>query len=136
MRGTKSAIVAQRVTSLAKALALLVLVAACFIFARPRARRRSRRRRARGDDSTLRRVPARGAGGDLHVRRLVGPIYFSEELDDPARQIPRSMFYGLLERRGDLPPHQHRVRVCGADVGARRLAARGGTVAKRFRRER
>src|SRR4029078_11380283 len=25
-----------------------------------------------------------------------GPIYFSEELDDPARQIPRSMFYGLL----------------------------------------
>jgi APA family basic amino acid/polyamine antiporter len=25
-----------------------------------------------------------------------GPIYFSEELDDPGRQIPRSMFYGLL----------------------------------------
>jgi len=25
-----------------------------------------------------------------------GPIYFSEELDDPARQIPQSMFYGLL----------------------------------------
>jgi APA family basic amino acid/polyamine antiporter len=25
-----------------------------------------------------------------------GPIYFSEELDDPAHQIPQSMFYGLL----------------------------------------
>ena len=24
------------------------------------------------------------------------PIYFSEELDDPDREIPRSMFYGLL----------------------------------------
>jgi APA family basic amino acid/polyamine antiporter len=25
-----------------------------------------------------------------------GPIYFSEELGDPAKEIPRSMFYGLL----------------------------------------
>ena len=24
-----------------------------------------------------------------------GPLYFSEELNDPARQIPRAMFYGL-----------------------------------------
>src|SRR5581483_10051828 len=24
-----------------------------------------------------------------------GPIYFGEELDDPAHQVPRSMFYGL-----------------------------------------
>ena len=52
-----------------------------------------------------------------------GPIYFSEELDDPARQIPRSMFYGLLSVAVIYLLDQHRVRHRGADVRARRIAA-------------
>jgi basic amino acid/polyamine antiporter, APA family len=96
-RGTKLGDRAQRVTSLTKALALLALVAACFVF----------RGRATIPPDAL---PAAGAARPatfvailLALQAVIytydgwsGPIYFSEELDDPGRQIPQSMFYGLL----------------------------------------
>jgi APA family basic amino acid/polyamine antiporter len=97
LRGTKLGDNAQRVTSLAKTLALLVLIGACFIFG----------------GSAHAAPAAASAGATAHaatgfVAFLLaaqsviytydgwsGPIYFSEELDDPASQIPRSMFYSL-----------------------------------------
>ena len=125
-RNASSATCTQRITSLAKAVALLVLVGACFVFAGSA------------------HVPAAGASARGDRRRSFaafmlaaqaviyaydgwsGPIYFSEELDDPARQIPRSMFYGLLSVAVDLSADQHRVRLRRADERAGRLAARGG----------
>lgn len=94
VRGTKLGDRAQQITSLTKAIALLVLVAACFAF---------------GGHA---QAPATAAVAAPRVTVFAafllaaqsviytydgwsGPIYFSEELDDPARQIPRSMFYGL-----------------------------------------
>lgn len=94
LRGAKQGDVAQQITSLAKALALLVLVAACFVFA--------------GNAHVPPPAPVVATTGMFAAFMLAaqsviyaydgwsGPIYFSEELDDPARQIPRSMFYGLL----------------------------------------
>ncbi len=100
LRGTKLGDYAQQITSLAKALALLALVAACFVFA------------GRAHVSPLPAAAATAAtlgtttmfaAFMLAAQAVIyaydgwsGPIYFSEELDDPARQIPRSMFYGLL----------------------------------------
>ncbi|HEX3867411.1 MAG TPA: APC family permease, partial [Gemmatimonadaceae bacterium] len=103
IRGTKLGDHAQRVTSLAKALALLALVVACFVFAG----------RARVIPPATPATPATPVAGSaapnsfvallLAVQAVIyaydgwsGPIYFSEELADPGRQIPRSMFYGLL----------------------------------------
>jgi len=94
IRGSKLGDRAQQITSLAKALALLALVAACFIFA--------------GNSRVAIPAPVAPTVGMFTAFMLAaqsviyaydgwsGPIYFSEELDDPARQIPRSMFYGLL----------------------------------------
>jgi APA family basic amino acid/polyamine antiporter len=94
LRGAKQGDVAQQITSLAKALALLTLVAACFLFA--------------GNAHAPAPAPVASTVGRFAAFMLAaqsviyaydgwsGPIYFSEELDDPARQIPRSMFYGLL----------------------------------------
>src|SRR5204862_5601248 len=82
------------ITSLAKALALLALVAACFVFG--------------GNAHAPTPAPVVATTGMFAAFMLAaqsviyaydgwsGPIYFSEELDDPGRQIPRSMFYGLL----------------------------------------
>jgi len=96
VRGTRLGDFAQRVTSLSKALALLALVAACFAFA------------GRPHDAPA-AVAAPAATTSAFVAFMLaaqaviytydgwsGPIYFSEELGDSARQIPRSMFYGLL----------------------------------------
>jgi basic amino acid/polyamine antiporter, APA family len=94
LRGAKQGDVAQQITSLAKAIALLALVAACFVFG--------------GNAHAPPPAPAVATAGTFAAFMLAaqsviytydgwsGPIYFSEELDDPARQIPRSMFYGLL----------------------------------------
>lgn len=103
-RGTRIGDRAQRITSAVKALALLALVAACFVF-------------GRGDEgasaaAAAAAVPDGGtAAGTLGMLAALvlsaqsviysydgwnGAIYFSEELEDPARQIPRSMFGGLL----------------------------------------
>ena len=95
VRGTKFGDLAQRATSLAKTLALLVLVGACFVFA------------GRAHIPSVASPTAAATSGFaafmLAVQAVIytydgwtGPLYFAEELDDPARQIPRSMFYGLL----------------------------------------
>ena len=95
LRGTRLGDLAQRLTSLAKALALLVFVAICFMFA------------GRAHASPTPPAAASAATGFaallLAAQSVIytydgwdGAIYFSEELDDPGRQIPQSMFYGLL----------------------------------------
>ena len=96
LRGTKLGDVAQQVTSLAKAIALLALIVACFVYA------------GRAHVDAVRATGTAAATSGFVAFMLAaqaviytydgwdGPIYFSEELDDPARQIPRSMFYGLL----------------------------------------
>ena len=97
VRGTKLGDYTQQITSLAKALALLALVAACFLFA-------GRAHVAPAvAASTTAATTTMFAAFMLAAQSVIyaydgwsGPIYFSEELDDPARQIPRSMFYGLL----------------------------------------
>ncbi|MDB4874192.1 MAG: amino acid permease-associated region [Gemmatimonadetes bacterium] len=95
VRGTKLGDHAQRITSLAKALALLALVAACFIF--------SGRAHVAPPVAAVAPTMTMFAAFMLAAQSVIyaydgwsGPIYFSEELDDPATQIPRSMFYGLL----------------------------------------
>jgi APA family basic amino acid/polyamine antiporter len=90
----------QRVTSFVKGIALLALVVACFAF---------------GNHDTISeamRSPTAGSAGAVAVTGFAafllaaqsvvyaydgwnGPLYFSEELNDPGRQIPRAMFYGL-----------------------------------------
>jgi len=94
LRGVKQGDIAQQITSLAKALALLALIVACFVFG--------------GSAQAPPPTPIAATAGTFAAFMLAaqsviytydgwsGPIYFSEELDDPARQIPRSMFYGLL----------------------------------------
>jgi basic amino acid/polyamine antiporter, APA family len=98
VRGTRLGDFAQRATSAIKAIALLVLVGVCFIFAGG----------AREPVSPASAVSAVAATSGFAAFMLAaqaviytydgwsGPLYFAEELDDPARQIPRSMFYGLL----------------------------------------
>jgi APA family basic amino acid/polyamine antiporter len=96
VRGTRFGDRAQRITSLAKAVALLVLVVACFMFGR----------RAHLDLSAVATHAPQlttFAAFLLAAQAVIytydgwnGPIYFSEELDDPSKQIPQSMFYGLL----------------------------------------
>ena len=99
LRGTKLGDNAQQITSLAKTLALLVLVAACFIFGG----RAHIEPATAGAGATAATAATSGFVAFLLAAQSViytydgwsGPIYFSEELDDPARQIPRSMFYSL-----------------------------------------
>ncbi len=90
---------AQNLTSLLKALAFLALVAACFAL-------------GGGDSSTVtaeaaQRTPTADAslliGLTLALQAVIytydgltGVIYFSEEVKDPARDIPRSLFAGVL----------------------------------------
>lgn len=96
VRGTKLGDHAQRTTSLAKALALVALVAACFAFG-------SRAHVAPAIASTAAHAALPTFAAFLIAAQSViytydgwsGPIYFAEELDDPARQIPQSMFLGL-----------------------------------------
>jgi APA family basic amino acid/polyamine antiporter len=82
----------QRLTSLLKAVALLALVAACFL--------------ARGHTvatpATIAPAVTGFAAFLLAAQAVIytydgwsAPIYFSEELNNPARDIPRSMFLGL-----------------------------------------
>ena len=83
---------AQAVTSLAKALAFTALIVACFAFGEP--------------------APSAGAAAValpplaafvLALQAVIytydgwtGVVYFSEEVRDPARDVPRSMFGGVL----------------------------------------
>ena len=93
--GTRRGDRAQRLTSLLKAIALIALVVACFVF------------RSRTAAPSVTALASASSGFHFAAFLLAaqsviyaydgwnGPIYFSEELRDPARQIPRSMFYGL-----------------------------------------
>ena len=96
IRGTKLGDRAQQITSLTKAIALLALVAACFVFAgnapAPLVEPSADRTALSGFTAFI-----------LSAQAVIyaydgwnGPIYFSEELRDPAREIPRSMFGSLL----------------------------------------
>jgi APA family basic amino acid/polyamine antiporter len=93
-RGTKQGARIQELTSLLKALVLLTLVVACFVFA------------GRGGGAPATAVAPQASfllALVLAAQAVIytydgwtGPIYFSGELRDPARQIPRAMFGGLL----------------------------------------
>src|SRR5205823_2899188 len=89
--GTRLGDRTQQLTSLVKAVALLALIVACFVVPPPPLVTQAPPR------------PAIFAGFILALQAVIyaydgwtGPLYFSEELDDPGRQIPRSMFGGLL----------------------------------------
>jgi basic amino acid/polyamine antiporter, APA family len=93
-RGTRQGARVQELTSLLKALVLLTLVVACFAFAG----------RANAAPPAAVAAPASFVLALVLAAQAViytydgwtGPIYFSEELHDPGRQIPRAMFGGLL----------------------------------------
>ncbi len=93
-RGTRQGARVQELTSLLKALVLLTLVVACFAFAG----------RASATPPAAVVAPASFLLALVLAAQAViytydgwtGPIYFSEELHDPGRQIPRAMFGGLL----------------------------------------
>jgi basic amino acid/polyamine antiporter, APA family len=96
LRGAKSGNIAQQITSLAKALALLALIIACFMFA-------GRAHVTAAPAAAVAVKTSMFVAFMLAAQSVIytydgwnGPIYFSEELDDPSRQIPRAMFYGLL----------------------------------------
>ncbi len=85
----------QNITSSVKALAFVALIVACFIFGKGNA-----------GSTTVMPIPA----GFALVGALVislqaviftydgwnGPVYFSEEVERPERNIPRSLFLGIL----------------------------------------
>jgi APA family basic amino acid/polyamine antiporter len=95
VRGTRFGDYAQRATTLAKAIALLALVAACFIFAGG-AHVSSAATPSATMTSPFPAFMLAAQGVIYTYDGWSGPLYFAEEMDDPARQIPRSMFYGLL----------------------------------------
>ena len=98
LRGTRLGGLSQELTSLFKTVALIAFVAACFLF---------------GGRATLPPPPANAANATPSTSLFVGfvlaaqaviyaydgwsgPLYFSEELREPGRQLPRSMFGGVL----------------------------------------
>lgn len=98
-RGVRWGSVFQNFSTLAKGLGFLVLVLACFLFSP----------RIAPDNSAAVATAALPHGWPLFVAFLLamqsmiytydgwaGVIYFSEEVEDPARNIPRSMFGGVL----------------------------------------
>ncbi|HEU4614955.1 MAG TPA: APC family permease [Kofleriaceae bacterium] len=95
LRGSRLGDLAQRITSLVKAVALLVFVGVCFAF--------SGNGHAAVSPAPVSTTATGFAALLLAAQSVIytydgwdGAIYFSEELDDPGRQIPQSMFYGLL----------------------------------------
>lgn len=95
-RGIRGGSTVQNLTSLLKALAFLAIIAACFLFGE------------RGAASTAATVSA-PAGLALFAAFMwalqsvmytydgwTGPIYFSEEVRNPGRDIPRAMLGGVL----------------------------------------
>lgn len=89
----------QEITSLFKTIALAVFIAACFIFGGKAAAVRP------PNVTHLATAPTTSlfVGFVLSAQAVIytydgwsGPLYFSEELRDPGRQIPRSMFGALF----------------------------------------
>ena len=96
LRSTKIGGRSQELTSLFKTLALFVFVGACFIFGGAAAA-------ARVPNAAAAATPSTFVGFVLSAQAVIytydgwsGPLYFSEELRDPGRQIPRSMFGSLV----------------------------------------
>jgi APA family basic amino acid/polyamine antiporter len=94
-RGVRVGAHAQALTSTIKALAFLALVAACFTMAA--------RVLPSVDVAAARPSVAPLVGMVLALQAVIytydgwtGPIYFSEEMDDPGRDIPRAMFGGVI----------------------------------------
>lgn len=95
-RGARESDRTQQITSLVKALALLTLVGACFVLGA----------RHPITSPPAPALPVRGALVAAFVVALqgviysydgwTGVIYFSEEVRDPGRQIPRALFGSLL----------------------------------------
>jgi basic amino acid/polyamine antiporter, APA family len=94
-RGTRQGARVQELTSLLKTLVLLTLVVACFAFA-GRASTTPPTAAAAAPTSFLLALVLAAQAVIYTYDGWTGPIYFSEELHDPARQIPRAMFGGLL----------------------------------------
>lgn len=92
-RGTRQGARVQELTSLLKALVLLTLVVACFAFA---GRAGAPPPAATAPVSFLLALVLAAQAVIYTYDGWTGPIYFSEELHDPSRQIPRAMFGGLL----------------------------------------
>jgi basic amino acid/polyamine antiporter, APA family len=94
-RGLRWGSAAQNITSLFKAVAFIALIAACFVLGG----------KASGDNPA---APAVASAPSMLALILAlqaviytydgwtGVIYFSEEVENPARDIPRSMFGGVL----------------------------------------
>jgi basic amino acid/polyamine antiporter, APA family len=98
MRGTKVGDRAQQITSLFKTAALLVFVGACFVFGGHAASAPA----PTASTSPVTTTPLL-VGLVLSAQAVIytydgwnGVLYFSEELEQPGRQIPRAMFGGLL----------------------------------------
>ncbi|HEY2379508.1 MAG TPA: APC family permease [Gemmatimonadaceae bacterium] len=96
LRSTRIGGRSQELTSLFKTLALFVFIGACFIFGGPAAA-------VRAPNATTAATTSTFVGFVLSAQAVIytydgwsGPLYFSEELRDPGRQIPRSMFGSLL----------------------------------------
>jgi APA family basic amino acid/polyamine antiporter len=98
LRGVRESDRAQRTTSLVKAAVLLALIVACFVW-----------RASHGAAATPAQSPAAPSGLALVVAMIAalqgiifaydgwtGVVYFSGEVKDPGRQIPRSLAGGLL----------------------------------------
>jgi APA family basic amino acid/polyamine antiporter len=99
LRSTKIGGRSQELTSLFKTVALAVFIVACFAFGGTAAATRA--------PNATATVAASGssifAGFVLSAQAVIytydgwsGPLYFSEELRDPGREIPQSMFGSLL----------------------------------------
>ena len=100
LRGTKIGGVSQELTSLFKALALIVFVATCFLFGHHTGQVPHG---SSVDGAISQPSTSVFAGFVLSAQSVIytydgwsGPLYFSEELRDPGRQIPRAMFGSLL----------------------------------------
>ncbi len=92
LRGVRLAGRTQLITSAAKALGFLLLIAACFLL-----------RHERADATAVAATVTLGTGFVLALQAVIytydgwtGPIYFSEEVRNPGRAIPRAMGWGVL----------------------------------------
>lgn len=94
-RGVRSAGAAQTITSAMKALVLLALVAACFVL--PAAAPEAGRAAALPTGGPLLAAIVIAMQGVIYTYDgWTGVIYFSGEVRDPPRDIPRAMFGGVL----------------------------------------
>jgi APA family basic amino acid/polyamine antiporter len=94
--GARQGARAQEITSLVKGLVFLVMVGGCFLL-------------GGGVKAATPGPPLQSTGMPLYVAVILalqavvytydgwnGPIYFSEEMKDPGREIPRAMFGGVI----------------------------------------